>query len=631
VAPTPCPLCGQGYDPRLLAYGRQVQPAVARLIAAAHPGWQPAQGLCPRCAHHFMQRLQQERATTALHTATTPHGTFPYYHPAEATVLSQHERLPGAMRFQGRDVTVAFLDSGYYPHPDLTGLASWPEPVPAWERLTPTQLQQLLAAQPLRLANYIDLTDGGERVGLTQPSLWDGAGDSWHGQMTTSIVAGNGLLSEGRYRGYASGATILPIKIGRGGGRIPEEDILAGLQWLLRDRHWEQYGVRVVNLSVGGDFLQDWRVNAVCQAAEALAERGIFLAAAAGNSNKEELRAPAQSPSVLTVGGVDDGNRPWYSPTHSQPVALYPHNYGVVTYGKGHGQRQQLPKPELLALGFWVPAPILPVSPIFGEVAALGALRRVLLGYDELRNDDFGALDDGLSDEEERRYRPPTWMPEVWQAVQARMNAHKWIHPYYQHVDGTSVAVAQVSAVAAQMVEANPRLDGAQIKAILLESALPLPNLPAARTGAGLLQPRRAVALALRRGGGSLTPFPCSGTLLRASELQSWADTGGVPILASDDRDPSRHRAVYVGRFAPRATHVSVTGSFNDWQPGRHALRATPQGWWHGILRLPPGQHPYRFWVEEAQADASQWVPDDENPTSAESGFRTGHSLIVVE
>lgn len=627
-----CPRCGQGYDARLLAYGRQVQPAVARLMAAVHPGWQPHQGLCPECALHFMHIVQQQRAHASLHPTTAPHGTFPYYHPAEATVLSQHERLPGATRYQGRDVTVAFLDSGYYPHPDLTGLTTWPTPAPAWERLTPDQLQQLLAAQPLRFANYIDLTDGGERVGLTQPSLWDGAGDSWHGQMTTSIVAGNGLLSDGRYQGYAPRATILPIKIGRGGGRIPEEDILAGLQWLLRDRHWERYAVRVVNLSVGGDFLQDWRVNAVCQAAEALAERGVFLAAAAGNSNKEELRAPAQAPSVLTVGGIDDGNRPWRTPAHAQPVALYPHNYGVVTYGRGHGQRQQLHKPEILALGFWVPAPILPVSPIFGEVAALGALRRVLLGYDELRNDDFGALDDGLVEEEERRYRPPTWMPEVWQAVQARMNAHKWIHPYYQHVDGTSVAVAQVSAVAAQMVEANPRLDGAQIKAILLESALPLPNLPAARTGAGLLQPRRAVALALRRGGGSLTSFPCSGTILRASELQKWGGGDRIPLLTTDlTGDLAQQRALYLGIYAPQASQVSVTGSFNGWQPGCHRLIATAHGWWHGILRLPPGQYLYRFWVEGEQAADSQWVPDDENPTSAESGFRTGHSVIVVE
>ena len=631
---SPCPLCGNGTAAQLLAQGARLRPPIARLIAAHYPGWQPADGLCPTCALTFMQRLQHERAAVALHTSTEPHATFPYYHPAEETVLSQAERLPDYATYQGRGVTVAFLDSGYYPHPDLTGTTAWPEPAPPWATLTPDQLRTLLEAQPLRFANYIDLTDGGERVGLTQPSLWDGAGDSWHGQMTTSLVAGNGSLSGGRYRGYAAGATLLPIKIGRGGGRIPEEDILAGLQWLLRDRHWERYQVRVVNMSVGGDFLQDWRANAVCQAAEALAERGVFLAAAAGNSNKAELRAPAQSPSVLTVGGVDDGNRPWQSPGQSQPLALYPHNYGSVTIGSAKGSRQSLHKPELLALGFWLPAPILPVSPIFGEVAALGALRRVLLGYDELRVDDFAALADGLVDTIDHHYRPPTWMPKVWQAVRERMNAHKWIHPYYQHVDGTSVAVAQVSAVAAQMVEANPRLDGAQLKAILLESALPLPDLPAARTGAGLLQPRRAVALALRRGGGSLTPYPCSSTLLSESELQKWVGAGRVPLLGGDQpatADSRRQRAVYLGIYAPTAQRVSLTGTFNQWQPTHHMLAPTPQGWWHGVLRLPPGHYLYRFWVEGQAAVLGQWLPDYENSTSAESGYRDGHSVILVE
>ena len=106
----------------------------------------------------------------------------------------------------------------------------------------------------LRLHHYVDLTDGAQRSGLDQPSLWDGAGDSWHGKMTTVIAAGNGLLSHGRFRGYAPARTILPIKIGRSDGRIPEEDILRGLEWLLAADRWRRHDVRVLNVSVGGDF-----------------------------------------------------------------------------------------------------------------------------------------------------------------------------------------------------------------------------------------------------------------------------------------------------------------------------------------------------------------------------------------
>ncbi len=618
-----CPRCGALCDPQLLAYTQELRPPIARLIAADNPGWQPPTGLCPDCVAHYADAFASQRRAQSLHTTTDPHTTFPYHHPAEETVLSQAERLPDYATFSGRGVTVAFLDSGYYPHPDLSQSPSWPGTPPIWSQLTPAQWQIQLESIEMRLDDYIDLTDDQERVGLRQPSLWDGAGDSWHGQMTSTLVAGNGLLSGGRYRGYASGATLLPIKIGRGGGRIPEEDILRGLAWLLRDENWARYNVRVLNVSVGGDFVQEWQANPVCRAAAALAERGVLIAAAAGNSGKAELKAPAQTPAVMTVGGVDDYNRLWTEPTRAMRLGLglYHHNYGTVI-----DKRKTLRKPELLALGRWLPAPILPVSAIFREVAALGDLRRVLLGYDEYTFDGIAtptATDD---------YSPPTWMPEVWQAVRRRMNAHKWIHPYYQHVDGTSVAVAQVSAVAAQMVEANPQLTVTHIRAILQETALPLPDHPAHLTGAGLLQPYAAVAAALRTGGGPLVGYPQSGTLLRGAELQKWLPQGKVPLWQTPNlAGVLGTTVVYLGLYAPGAQRVSVVGAWNGWQPNQQSLQPTAQGWWHGCFQLPVGRYPYRFWVETGSSPQTHWLPDPENPNRSESGYQTSHSLLVIE
>lgn len=618
-----CPRCGALCDPRLLAYTADLRPPIARAIAAANPSWQPATGLCPDCVAHYAEAFATQRRSQPLHTTTDPHTTFPYYHPAEETVFSQAERLPDYATFTGRGVTVAFLDSGYYPHPDLSQSPSWPGTPPSWQRLTPAQWQAHLGQVDLRLADYIDLTDDQERIGLHQPSLWDGAGDSWHGQMTSTLVAGNGLLSNGRYRGYASSATVLPIKIGRGGGRIPEEDILRGLEWLLRDENWVRYRVRVLNVSVGGDFVEEWQTNPVCRAAAALAERGVLIAAAAGNSGKGELKAPAQTPAVLTVGGVDDYNRPWRAPTPAMRLGLglYHHNYGTVL-----DKRKAIRKPEILALGRWLPAPILPVSAIFREVAALGELRRVLLGYDEQRFD--GVIPTTAADE----YSPPSWMPGVWQAVRQRMNAHKWIHPYYQHVDGTSVAVAQVSAVAAQMLEANPQLTVAQIRALLQESALPLPDQPAHLTGAGLLQPYAAVAAALRTGSGPLVGYPQSGTILRGAELQKWLTQGKVALWQTPNlAGVLGTTVVYLGIYAPGAQRVSVVGAWNGWQPQQQPLQATAQGWWHGCFQLPAGRHPYRFWLETGSAPQTHWLPDPENPNRSESGYQTSHSLLVIE
>ncbi len=633
-----CSVCGAPCDPRLLAESSALLPAVARLVATANPSWHPSHGLCPPCAQQAAATLAAARHSASLHTQTDPHTTFPYYHPLEETVLSQPERLPDYNTFDGRDVTVAFLDSGYYPHPDLLASAHWAEPLPIWARLSAIDLHRLLQDRPLRVAQYVDLTDNGERLGLAQPSLWDGAGDSWHGQMTTTIVAGNGLLSGGRYRGYAPQATLLPIKIGRGGGRIPEEDILRGLQWLLRDDNWARYHVRVLNISVGGDFAQPWRENPVARAAEELFARGVFIAAAAGNSGREELRAPASAPSVLTVGGVDDGNLPWPQAATLKHMALYPHNFGSVVPGGSNSTalRQRIAKPELLAPARWVPAPILPVSPIFREVATIGELRRTLLGYDPLRNDDFGWRSTADHSEERLRYHPPTWMPEVWHGVRQRMNAHKWIHPYYQHVDGTSVSVAQVSAVAAQMVQANPALTPTQIRALLLESALPLALFPPHLTGAGLLQPRKAVALALRTAGGPLAGKALSATPLTtaqwdAGRLPKWSGQGTLSVVTDDHKQMARDGATtYVGCYAPQAHAVSLIGSFNGWQPNRFALARTPSGWWHGALTLSPGTYAYRFWVESSAAPAGHWRPDVENPGTIESGYAMQHSLLHI-
>jgi serine protease AprX len=625
-------------DPRILSLKEQIDAAVAAVVTQQHPSWSPALGICPACLQRCSSRLAARRSAESLHTLTDPSTTFPYYHPEEETVLSQFQRLPDYACLDGSGVTIAFLDSGFYPHPDFLRTAAWPGSQPEWRQLSERQWHYLLRTADLRLLEYVDLTDDGEQVGLDVPSLWDSAGDSWHGQMTTAIAAGNGLLSGGRYRGYAHAASILPIKIGRGGGRIPEEDILRGLTWLLRDDNWERYGVRVVNISVGGDYPEPWQDNPVCRAAHALAQRGVLVAAAAGNRGAEELLAPAQTPTVLTVGGVDDGNLRWRSPAAEdiERMELYHHNFGAVTW-----QHNLLRKPEVLALARWLPAPILPPSAVLRETYMIARLRHVLQGEDERAMQRLlmhwqqtvhaGDVAKSQDARVEKTAEEEEMMPEVWHALRRRMNAHKWVHPYYQHVDGTSVAVAQVSAVAAQMFAANPRLTGEEVRQILVETALALPHVLPRQTGAGLLQPAQAVAAALRSRGGPLAGFPRSGVWLREHELQKWAAQGTLTVLTLEGT-PSAAGAIYFGCYAPHADCVSLVGSFNHWLPCRLPLRHAAMGWWHAAVQLPQGAHLYRFWLESGDepSRAGSWRRDYENPNSSESGYHDGHSVVII-
>jgi serine protease AprX len=624
---TICPVCRRPADRRLLAMAAQLTPTVARCVARASPGWRPEHGLCPVCASVYQNHIASQRSHLSLHTSTDPHTTFPYYHREEETLLSQPERLPDYYTIPGAKVTIAFLDSGFYPHPDLTQSLSWLKG--EWHRIPQRRWRSLLEEAGLRIQEYADLTDDLQRVGLNTPSLWDGAGDSWHGLMTTAIAAGNGCLSDGRYRGYAPEASIVALKIGRSGGRIPEADILRGLEWLLENERWQRYGVRVVNISVGGDFPEEWSINPVCRAAHALAQRGLFVAAAAGNRGVDELLAPAQTPTVMTVGGVEDHNRRWQPqmPGATAGLSLYHHNTGVVLY-----QHATIRKPEILALARWMPSPGLPLSHVFYEMVAIDLVRRVLRGEngdlpaEALRADGHeagtSALDGVIVDVEH-------WMPEVWQGLRLRMNAHKWVHRYYQHVEGTSVAVAQVSAVAAQMFQANPNLSGDEVRRLMVETALSLPHLTSPQTGPGLLQPALAVAAALRAKGGPLQGFPISGTVLHGTPLQKWQLHGTLPVHSFSQFGNSGC-VIYFGLWAPHAQRVSLLGSFNRWQPDALTLCQVHNGWWHIALHLPPGVHLYRFWVTDANHPHGRWMRDPENPNIAESGYSDAHSQIVV-
>jgi hypothetical protein len=64
------------------------------------------------------------------------------------------------------------------------------------------------------------------------------------------------------------------------------------------------------------------------------------------------------------------------------------------------------------------------------------------------------------------------------------------------HAQGTSVAAPLVTGALAQLLEAAPDLTPRQAKALLLETAVALPSVPAALQGAGVVNPRTAVKAA---------------------------------------------------------------------------------------------------------------------------------------
>lgn len=77
---------------------------------------------------------------------------------------------------------------------------------------------------------------------------------------------------------------------------------------------------------------------------------------------------------------------------------------------------------------------------------------------------------------------------------------------------------------------------------------------------------------------------------------------------------------------APNAQHVSLAGSFNDWQAdGPQLTRNAETGTWTGTVPLRPGEHQYMFVI-----DGTVWIPDPGAHAQVDDGFGQTNSVIVV-
>jgi len=297
--------------------------------------------------------------------------------------------------------------------------------------------------------------------------------------MMTSVVAtGNGGLATGFYRGIASDANVVLIKIGRT-GRISEDQIQKGLEWVLD--HAEDHDIRVVNISAGGDFEESYLTNPLSQTVERCTRAGITVVCAVGNAGHapgHPVLPPASAPSCIAVGGLDDQNS-----LDRARRGMYRSSYGPTIDG--------LQKPEVIAPGIWVAAPILPHTPTAEEAEIYSKLNAA--DDKDLRDliESYVGVDKDL---DEASSLP---IPLLRQLITLKLREGNVINQDYKYVDGTSFAAPIVSSIIACMLEANPDLSPAQIKRILIDTAERVPGVEVERQGWGVVSARRAVEWAL--------------------------------------------------------------------------------------------------------------------------------------
>ncbi len=173
--------------------------------------------------------------------------------------------------FTGKDVTVAIIDTGIFPHYDL---------------IRPEN----------RVVGWHDMVKG-----RTFP--YD---DSGHGTHVAGIIAGNGLSSRGKYIGMAPDARLVGIKALDQNGEGTTSDIISALEWCIENK--ATYNIKVINLSVGATAQGSCRTDPLCRATSAAWESGMAVCAAAGNDGPgiRTINTPGTNPKIITVGNLDD-------------------------------------------------------------------------------------------------------------------------------------------------------------------------------------------------------------------------------------------------------------------------------------------------------------------------------------
>ncbi len=202
-----------------------------------------------------------------------------YYDRKVTALLDVATREIGAVDVQknlgytGKGVTIAVIDTGIYPHDDLT---------------KPNN----------RIIAFKDFINN-------QEEPYD---DQGHGTHCSGDAAGNGNRSEGRFIGPASEASLVGVKVLDKDGSGQLSTIIEAISWCIQQK--DDLNIRVISMSLGAPAFESYRDDPLAQAVEKAWHNGITVCAAAGNSGPYPftISTPGIDPLIITVGAMDDEN-----------------------------------------------------------------------------------------------------------------------------------------------------------------------------------------------------------------------------------------------------------------------------------------------------------------------------------
>jgi serine protease AprX len=299
----------------------------------------------------------------------------------------------------GSGIGVAVIDSGIESHSDLNAAKFGPSRIVYSESFLPGD----------------NSTD-------------DGYG---HGTHVAGIIAGNGSSSTGpsytyTVKGISPNVNLINLRVLDSTGAGTDSDVIAAIERAIELK--DQYGIRVINLSLGRPVFESYTQDPLCQAVEAAWKAGIVVVVAAGNDGRNDvagsngygtINSPGNDPYVITVGAMKTLGTPQRG---DDAIASYS--------SKGPTQFDHIVKPDIVAPGN-------------RTVSLLDKKGSLEAAYPQ---NDISASDYHAS------------------------NGVNESQSYYT-MSGTSMATPVVSGTAALLLEQDPGLTPDQVKARLMKTA----------------------------------------------------------------------------------------------------------------------------------------------------------------
>jgi serine protease AprX len=270
-----------------------------------------------------------------------------------------------------------------------------------------------------------------------------------HGTHVAGILYGNGFASSDSssfrtFKGLAPDAQLISVRALAPDGTGYTSDIISGIDWVVKNAR--TYNIRVLNLSLGHPVYESYVTDPLCRAVAVAVRKGMVVVVAAGNDGTVgtgygTITSPGNSPSVVTVGAMDDRDT----------VSLGDDVLAGYS-SKGPSLVDFVVKPDLVAPGTWIVSARAVASWLDTQHHEL------TLAIGDYKKDSPAATQDGA----------------------------------YYSLSGTSMAAPMVAGAAALMLQKDPTLTPATVKARLMKSAVKDGRL-VFETGAGSLDVYGAV------------------------------------------------------------------------------------------------------------------------------------------